>query len=263
MLVVIGIIVTLLSILIPSVAAMRRAAEKKAIQADLNTIGTALDAYKSDFGDYPRPPLNNLNYRMLAWGLIGAAEVPDPFGATPTDGNTGPGFRTAIGGKVWGPYISPDKFKPTTGTDPYRWDLFDRYGQPIEYFPRWRVLPRPTGAATLTLFGTNTVAMPLSTGTPPTPVKTVYDYHQAWYDPKTASGPTPKATGQTDRHPLNYLRKALGDTNMDDLLTSSEAQNDLPPFILMSRGPLQKYSTYEDVDKKFSKCREITNLNVQ
>src|SRR5690348_17054988 len=98
-LVTIGIIVVLLSILIPGIAAMNRAATKKAVQADLQTIATALDAYKSDFGDYPRPPAANMSYHILAWGLIGASETVDPYGATPMDGNPGPGFRTATGAK--------------------------------------------------------------------------------------------------------------------------------------------------------------------
>src|SRR4051812_10901389 len=57
LLVVIGIIVVLASLLIPMVMRARHAALRNSIGAQLNTIATALDAYKADWGDYPRPQI--------------------------------------------------------------------------------------------------------------------------------------------------------------------------------------------------------------
>jgi len=54
LLVVIGIIVLLISILLPMIARAMRQGHRARIAADLNAISAALDAYKADFGDYPR-----------------------------------------------------------------------------------------------------------------------------------------------------------------------------------------------------------------
>ncbi len=190
MLVVIGIIVLLVGILLPTVMSIRRSADKSAVRMELHTIGLALEAYKADFGDYPRPPENLPNgrkYRLLAWALIGpydggAGPPTDPLAASKplVDGADGPGFRTAWdnttkkGSKIWGPYLAPDKFRvatpavnldfPTTPAD-LRWDILDRYGSPIEYFPRWR-----TYQAGQNLFGTNTTNAATAT----------YDFQQQW-----------------------------------------------------------------------------------
>ena len=81
LLVVIGIIVLLIGILLPVISAVRRSAEKNATRLDLQTIGLALESYRKDFGDYPRPPDSQRKYRVLAWALIG------PYDTTggPTD----------------------------------------------------------------------------------------------------------------------------------------------------------------------------------
>src|SRR2546423_15399800 len=81
MLVVIGIIVLLVGILLPTVMSVRRSAEKTAVRMELQTIGLALDAYKNDFGDYPRSTTDR-RYRLLAWALIGPY---DTTGGAPTD----------------------------------------------------------------------------------------------------------------------------------------------------------------------------------
>lgn len=258
-LVVIGIMVVLLGLLIPGIAAFRRAAERKSVQADLMTVSQGLEAYKSDFGDYPRPPGDKPTYRVLSWALIGAAEaVSDPWGKLNKDGAEGPGFRTATASKVWGPYVPPEKFQPAgaLSQSTYQWDLFDRYGMPIEYFPRWH---KPSTQFT-SLFG----PAPLPPGFPATGVASIYDYRQmSKDDPKTP----PK--GDEDPSPLNYLRKAMGDLDFSDKIEQAnkdgkvETMGETPPFILMSRGPLRKFSLKTDVDKNFSKCREVTNLNIE
>jgi prepilin-type N-terminal cleavage/methylation domain-containing protein len=54
LLVVIGIIVLLIGILLPMIARAMRQGNRARIASDLNAISAALDAYKADFGDYPR-----------------------------------------------------------------------------------------------------------------------------------------------------------------------------------------------------------------
>ena len=258
LLVVIGIIIILVGILLPTVMSSRRAADKAAARMDLQTIGLALDAYKADFGDYPRPPVGQPKYRLLAWALIGpynATTGPNnPFGGgMMTDGADGPGFRTVFsmsgsnqkGGKVWGPYLPPGKFLTSSSNFPdnEKWDIMDRYGTPIEYFPRWRT-PRPT----MHLFGTDAA----------TAGAAVYDYRQQWLASATST-PSGSLT-PNPQTPIPYLRKALGDDSVNDVIDGAEVAKEMPPFILISRGPYQTYSTNFDITTNFAKCDEITNL---
>src|SRR5690242_20010658 len=106
LLVVIGILAALAGILLPAVARARGAALRVAMQADLQTVVLALDAYRSDFGDFPRPdrfvtsPFQGS--AIICWALI----APGP--AT-QDGADGPGFRLrGTYGQVKGPYVSID-----------------------------------------------------------------------------------------------------------------------------------------------------------
>src|SRR4051812_6524170 len=55
LLVVIGIIMTLAAILLPALNTAYRNASRARMAGDLQAIVTALEAYKADFGDYPRP----------------------------------------------------------------------------------------------------------------------------------------------------------------------------------------------------------------
>jgi prepilin-type N-terminal cleavage/methylation domain-containing protein len=54
LLVVIGIIAILMGLLLPAINQMHRSAQITGQKADFVTIANALDAYKADFGDYPR-----------------------------------------------------------------------------------------------------------------------------------------------------------------------------------------------------------------
>lgn len=56
MLIVIGLLVLLTAILLPMLSKISRQAQRYKIGALMNTIGAGLEAYKADFGDYPRPP---------------------------------------------------------------------------------------------------------------------------------------------------------------------------------------------------------------
>jgi prepilin-type N-terminal cleavage/methylation domain-containing protein len=109
LLVVIGIIAILAALLIPGITIAYRSSQRNAQLSDFHAITSALEAYRQDFGDYPRnqllpswnpaslaPPSNPPYYLSLATALLG----PGP-GATQLingqihagDGLDGPGFR--------------------------------------------------------------------------------------------------------------------------------------------------------------------------
>jgi len=134
MLVVIGIILLLMGILLPAINRAYVQSVRSRIFADLQSIGTALEAYKQDFGDIPRvvtqAGATNRGDSVLCRALIAP-------GNEAADGADGPGFRihprvgTTPQGKVFGPYLSPEKFK----YDPTNLWILDRNGKRILYFP--------------------------------------------------------------------------------------------------------------------------------
>ena len=154
MLVVVGIIVLLAAILLPTLSRAMRDAQRARQAADLHAIETALEAYKSDFGDYPRfdPQGKNLatdgqpqpGYALLCWALIAPGPdtqdgAGDPSG--PTDNTKlGLGFRIRGNqGKVYS-YLHPDQFKVgkphgETVFDDTKDFIADRWGNPILYYP--------------------------------------------------------------------------------------------------------------------------------
>jgi type II secretory pathway pseudopilin PulG len=71
LLVVIGIIILLVSILLPLVLRSRSQAGKIRTQADFQTISVALEAYKNSFDDYPRPDAANTGAAVLGKALVG------------------------------------------------------------------------------------------------------------------------------------------------------------------------------------------------
>ena len=156
LLVVIGIVVLLISILLPMVNRAYRNAIRASMAADLQVISEALEAYNKDFGVYPTPDANiasNAKWTgsvVLCWALV----APGP---AIEDGADGPGFRrfpvtpnNPPQGQIYGPYLPSDRFKigaddgrgnilPVTSAALYhdRSDvLLDRLGHPILYFVR-------------------------------------------------------------------------------------------------------------------------------
>ena len=113
LLVVIGMIAALATILLPAIGHAYKVAQQTRMTADLQVIGNALEAYKGDFGDYPRIDPNSpvTGAQMLCWALIAPGPAL-PKNGNPGDGQDGPGFRTrGTSGKVWGPYLPPEQFK--------------------------------------------------------------------------------------------------------------------------------------------------------
>ncbi len=133
LLTVVGILALLIGILLPVILTGIRTAERARGSADLQAIATALEAYHSEFGDYPRS--SNLDTAPIIAGsqvLLEALISPRD-----DDGKAGPGFRKRPGGQgqVYGPYLPLDKFKSSNT------QLFDRFGQPILYYPARPVKP--------------------------------------------------------------------------------------------------------------------------
>jgi prepilin-type N-terminal cleavage/methylation domain-containing protein len=185
MLIVIGILVLLIAFLTPVVFRAQRRAKQVRIARDLQTIEMALDAYKADFGDFPRvaydPGITNpanpsASYdprsgndanrpnppsgaEILCRALIAPAAAVESIASAPgqmqiQDGSDGPGFRVrGTQGRVYGPYLQPDKFKirniavpplpepPDVNVNVYRWVILDSEENPILYFPRRAAAP--------------------------------------------------------------------------------------------------------------------------
>jgi prepilin-type N-terminal cleavage/methylation domain-containing protein len=117
LLVVIGIIAILAGLLLPAVNHMRRSAQIIGQKADFQTIASALEQYRADFGDYPR------NIQLQTWNTQAGATPPSPapiylslatalLGPGPAitqsvngnmelgDGNDGLGFRCQASGAL-------------------------------------------------------------------------------------------------------------------------------------------------------------------
>ncbi|HZZ43435.1 MAG TPA: type II secretion system protein [Tepidisphaeraceae bacterium] len=211
LLVVVGIIAGLIAILVPFIGHARKQAEITRTRADLNTIAAALEAYKADFGDYPRveytPGIANVagsrpepptGAQILCWALIGPAPMAEknPLSTNHAiqDGADGPGFRTrpplagvdgVLGttddvpqGRVYGPYIPVDKFKigdpsPIPSTSQLMWSILDSNHRPILYFPASPKKLDPTiQTGTAAYIGQTTAASPTPVPLPLTAIQT-------------------------------------------------------------------------------------------
>jgi prepilin-type N-terminal cleavage/methylation domain-containing protein len=136
LLVVIGIIALIAGLAIPLIMRAYGSAERTRIAGDLQAIATALQAYHDDHGDYPRPTATHPGSQILAWALVAPAPLAD-------DGAEGPGFRVRPQGRVYGPYIAADRFglRQENPADPTTYELMDRKGFPILYYPASPVRP--------------------------------------------------------------------------------------------------------------------------
>ncbi len=144
LLVVIGIIVILMSILLPVLSNVRKKAAITAQKMDFQVIGSALEQYKSDFNVYPLnsgfalSATGQYTIGPLAAAMIGPGPAVTDASNHNGDGKDGPGF-IALGRKVYGPYLTPDKFAiawlPNGNGSILVPFILDHWGTPIEYFP--------------------------------------------------------------------------------------------------------------------------------
>jgi prepilin-type N-terminal cleavage/methylation domain-containing protein len=205
--IVISIIVVLAALLLPMLNKTYKSAMRSKLRADLQTISTALEAYKLDHRDYPRVPAGQAPMNgavLLCWALVAPGPAVDPNGAG--DGADGPGFRTrGAQGQVYGPYIQVDRFKiadigifPITKSINLSSAIFDRYGSPIFYCPASADAP---------------LNAPVMADRPKSPIIPKFDY--------------------------NYF---VGSSNIKWVIDLSEAErilgnNDTGSFLLWSAGP--------------------------
>ena len=275
LLVVMGIILVLISILLPAINRAHRNAVRISMMGDMSVISQALDQYRNDFGDYPRTGLGTAigsttantpvtGAAVLCWALVGPGPlVQDGFGLTTGTDTGAPGFRLrpTQQGQVYGPYISLDRFRigtvatgaaMTSNTvspvasgatfDDTTCVLADRNGNIILYFPGNTTV----SASAKALVGTWPI------GTPPPP-QAVYNFNDnstkvtvgaLIYPPYIAA--TSTTTGQSTLT-TNIFAYRLGHTNLyagsstaSGSATGPLANGEVPvvvPYLLWSAGP--------------------------
>ncbi|HXE54000.1 MAG TPA: prepilin-type N-terminal cleavage/methylation domain-containing protein [Tepidisphaeraceae bacterium] len=255
LLVVIGIIALLAAVLLPAVNHAYKVAQRTRMAADLQVISQALNAYKNDFGDYPRvtaPAAPGMSGTvpgavLLCWALVApGTAVPPPSGKIGADGNDGPGFRTrGTTGKVWGPYLPPDRFQvsvivgasgsqqftqPAQVFDDWSDILTDRNGNPIFYYPGAKnVQPtQPGGFISKYLPGT-------------TPAPSVFNFED-----NDQPYMSLQSTIDTIWH-LNMMRFRMGDMNCDGTIGTGESAIATGPYLLWCCGPDNQFGTDDDV----------------
>ena len=237
LLVVIGIIVLLATIALPALSRVWSQAKRTQMAADLSVISQALEAYRHDFGDYPRMP-NNVDptrptgASLLCWALIAP-------GAQSQDGADGPGFRVrGVTGAVKGPYLPADRFTIaaipapgmasaiSTGTAAVTFDnvvdfICDRNYHPILYFPANKAANAQTGS--LYIDQDNPAA--------------VFDYGNI-KSPRQPGGTNGLGVETLpNRLTLNVMRFRMGDINMSGILDQNETPIATGPYLLWAPGP--------------------------
>lgn len=244
LLVVIVIIALIMGILLPTVFRAYGSADKVAIAADLQTISTALDQYKSDFGDYPRPAAASGGTRGARL-LVTALVAP---GSKAADGMDGPGFKVGLGTKIYGPYLDLTHFKlNTTATplgDPVQSVLLDKSGNPIVYLPASPLagkINRTTGEQYILpkdrFFGADTS----------------YLFNSNDFPELTASG---SATQSKKFYAM------LGDANRDGDFDTDEQPQFTGPYLLWSAGTDGVYGPEKlDSSSDVTKCDDVLNLS--
>lgn len=253
MLVVVAILILLVGILLPAVTSAWRSADRSRTAIDLQAIATALDQYKADFGDYPRlspvtAPAGDTRTGYGAWLLMrallspGAAADTDP---NLKDGKDGPGFHIRDGGKVYGPYILPDRFiiddDDNRGTS-VNWAgacIHDRGERPILYYPAARSMPKISSVSPPGFINPNS---PIDYTLPPTALFNFADNNFPQVNSNAAT------EGFID---LAKFQKALGDRNNDGAINASTSDKEnarsTGPFLLWSAGPDGLFGTDDDV----------------
>jgi prepilin-type N-terminal cleavage/methylation domain-containing protein len=268
LLVVIGIILVLISILVPVVHSVRHKAEIARIRQDLNTVSTALEEYKKVFYDYPRqanPNADPHDHTVLATYLLG----PNGEGIR----EAGTGATGTVGGKKWGPYLPPDKFKIGTGTpvsQPLNC-LLDSNGGEIQYYPRYNVYDvRTTGLAAPSGTGDGYLLGKVSVSSAAKTIRAMFNRHDG------LAGDTVSADGIATS-PIDHLQQTLfmlgdgGDNGtpppnnkIDGTMiggeTFTESLTFNGPFILASPGPDRRWGLYGGAYKRHSEVDDVYNF---
>jgi general secretion pathway protein G len=244
LLVVIGIIVLLATIALPALSRVLAQAKRTQMAADLQVISQALEAYRHDFGDYPRirndgSQLQPTGASLLCWALIAPGPAKDVPGA---DGADGPGFRVrGTTGAIKGPYLSTDRFTVaslpppgmtsdiSTGTPATTFDnvvdfICDRNYHPILYFPANKSASAQTG--------NNYISQTFDPNAP-----AVFTYGDTT-SPRQPSGPRGLGVDSLpNKLTLQTMRFRMGDINMNGILDQNESPVATGPYLLWAPGP--------------------------
>jgi prepilin-type N-terminal cleavage/methylation domain-containing protein len=283
LLIAIGIILLLAGLLLPMALRAMKSGERTKAVADLQAISIALEAYKTDHGDYPRVIGDITNSDILdgAQTLVRALIAPGPAVNTgsPTesvaDGADSFGFRVrGTQGKVYGPYLKVDQFKlrdlgDLTNSEPDLNDvnvvMVDVNNKPIMYFPR-----RP-GKLNLTVANSYiNVSGPLESSQ-----YDITDNFVAITD-TNRSPEIPEQflrDGETDATLAEQRFHAmLGDYNVDGKIDTGGAASETAvdqPYLLWAAGPDGFFGpeTVSATDAKVNKdeaqdCDDVTNFNI-
>ncbi len=216
MLVVIGIILILAGILVPLVGRSWSKAKQTRMAFDMQTVVTGLEAYKHDTRAYPAVTAAGAGSKALADALIGPGDKA-------VDKQDGPGFRLHTGGKVYGPYLQPDKFRISNGTTDAdalgkifpAGCLLDGNGNPILYYP-----------AHASVDVTATSKFIVNTGTYPV-TDALYNYA----DNYVSSNPATYFTAP------KMFQAMMGDLNASGNIDGSEKAAYTGSYVLWSAGP--------------------------
>ena len=247
MLIVIGIIVLLATIALPALSRVLAQAKRTQMAADLQVISQALEAYRHDFGDYPRLPLTADPNRptgasLLCWALIAPGDHTQ-------DGADGPGFRVrGTTGAIKGPYLSTDRFTVgnipppgmasaiSTGTPAVNFDnvvdfICDRNYHPILYFPASKSANAQTGSVYIDRDNPSAL----------------FDYGNI-FSPRQPAGVNGLGVDSApNKFTLQTMRFRMGDINMDGSLQQNETPVATGPYLLWAPGPDGLYGTADDV----------------
>lgn len=294
LIVVVAIIALLFALAVPMIMISYRKAAKTRVAADFQTIGVALDAYKADFGDYPRVEQAFTGFAVLCKALIAPAQAngplptwgiePYPAGAylsrgdpnspgggykewvcfsspdgqggftTPddesntglwgvfpiSDGKDGPGFKARVGGKPYGPYLDPSKFRVQGMCMRDSWD------HPILYFPASprKVAHDTTGGKTWVLVNDFRTLTP-----PPPPIYDASDNITFFMRPGSPKNEDVNNTTARDNARQRIEAMLVKDCEQDaqhNLVLNgvvnaypggAETANTTAPFLLWSAGP--------------------------
>ena len=274
LLVVMGIMLVLAALLLPMVNRARREAARATMQADLITIGQALDQYEDTFGTYPQVGIGNTisgssaqvtGAQVLCWALVapgpasqdGAGKMNGSAIANPDNG--APGFRLHNGtqGKVYGPYINLDNFRigtysgtdsnqvvPVPSTTPFdntNTVIADRNGNVILYWP--------VNPAKQSLFISQNV---IGSNPPFTSVGSINYTDNAFFL-------TPPKGNFANDLTFRLFAYRLGNHAMTGTLKAGETAI-LPPYLLWSPGPDGNFGPPVQKGVTFGTDDDVTNV---
>lgn len=275
-LVVIGIMVAIAAIAIPMINRARIVGIKTRVAADLQAIGVALDAYKNDFGDYPRFTADNddpalagpakkfINgAEMLCLALIGprskdGIDTFPPGHASDTfdgDGADGPGFRTSVPPsdaasadlakrrmpRVYGPYMDPAKFKladPAAMTTTPDLKLHEPKNLVMLSYYDTPILYFPSRAQKASINAPSGYVALL----PASPVPLDHPIRGSMWDARYGVRFFRHGGEANDNESIKRFRVMLGDTNFDgDIDPASETADHEGGYALWATGPDDKF----------------------